>query len=68
MQLSFEPADLVDQVMSQGANTSVEIAVQGKNLSESRKYAQEIKDRVQTVTFMRDVQFGIPLNYPSIDL
>ena len=68
MRLSFEPADLVDQVMSQGANTSVEIAVQGKNLSESRKYAQEIKDRIQAVSFMRDVQFGIPLNYPSIDL
>ncbi|MEZ5042138.1 MAG: efflux RND transporter permease subunit [Saprospiraceae bacterium] len=68
MRLSFEPADLVDQVMSQGANTSVEIAVQGKNLSESRKFAEEIKNRIEGLSFMRDVQFGIPLNYPSIDL
>jgi multidrug efflux pump subunit AcrB len=68
MRLSFEPADLVDQVMSQGANTSVEIAVQGKNLAESRKFAEEIKNRIEGLSFMRDVQFGIPLNYPSIDL
>lgn len=68
MRLSFEPADLVDQVMSQGANTSVEIAVQGKNLSESRKFADQIKNRIERLSFMRDVQFGIPLNYPSIDL
>ncbi|MCE7056228.1 efflux RND transporter permease subunit [Algoriphagus sp. AGSA1] len=68
MRLSFEPADLVDQVMSQGANTSVEIAVQGKDLSESRKFAEEIKNRIEGLSFMRDVQFGIPLNYPSIDL
>ncbi|NDV15735.1 MMPL family transporter [Muricauda sp. TY007] len=68
MNLSFEPADLVDQVMSQGANTSIEIAVQGKNLEESKRFAQQAKDKVDELSFVRDVQFGIPLNYPSIDI
>jgi multidrug efflux pump subunit AcrB len=32
--ISFEPADLVDQVMSMGANTPVEIVVQARNLAQ----------------------------------
>ena len=68
MDLSFEPADLVDQVMSQGANTSVEIAIQGKNLEASKQFAQQVKHKMDELPFMRDVQFGIPLNYPSINI
>ncbi|MDP9042431.1 MAG: efflux RND transporter permease subunit, partial [Bacteroidota bacterium] len=35
--ISFEPADLVDQVMSQGTSTPIEIAVQSKNLTQGRE-------------------------------
>jgi multidrug efflux pump subunit AcrB len=41
--LSFEPADLVDQVMSLGANNPIEIVVQGKNLSQSREIIRQFK-------------------------
>jgi len=30
--ISFEPADLVDQIMSLGTNTPIEVAIQGRNL------------------------------------
>ncbi|MDO1449612.1 efflux RND transporter permease subunit [Rhodocytophaga aerolata] len=66
--LSFEPGDLVDQVMNLGATTPVDIAVIGKNLSQSREYADKIKKNLQSLSYLRDVQFGIPLDYPSLQV
>lgn len=68
MSISFEPADLVDQVMSQGANTPIEIAVQGKNLQQSRQFAEKVKTAIEGIPYLRDVQFGIPMDYPAIKL
>jgi len=66
--LSFEPADLVDQVMSQGANTPIEVLVQGKNLAQGRQYAEKIKSGLEKLPFLRDVQIGLPLDYPSLQI
>lgn len=68
MQISFEPADLVDQVMSLGTNTPVEIAVQGKSLAQGKEYADKIKKELDKITYLRDVQYGLPLDYPSLEL
>ncbi|MBL7690708.1 MAG: efflux RND transporter permease subunit [Flavipsychrobacter sp.] len=67
-QISFEPADLVDQVMSMGANTPVEVVVQGKNLNQSREYAEKVKAELLKIPYLRDVQFGLALDYPSIQI
>lgn len=66
--LSFEPADLVDQVMSQGSDNPVEIVVQGKNLAEDRVYAEKVKSELQQIPYLRDVQFGLPLDYPTLQI
>lgn len=42
-QISFEPADLVSQVMNQGATTPVEIAVAGKDLEQDHAFALKLK-------------------------
>ncbi len=68
LQLSFEPANLVEQVMSQGANNPVEVVIQGKSLSQSRDYATQIKKRLQEIPYLRDVQFGLPLDYPTLQI
>ncbi|TDE14729.1 efflux RND transporter permease subunit [Dyadobacter psychrotolerans] len=66
--ISFEPADLVDQVMSQGSSTPVEVLVQGKDLAQGRVFAERLKSKMQRIGFLRDVQIGIPLDYPSIQI
>jgi multidrug efflux pump subunit AcrB len=66
--ISFEPADLVDQVMSLGTNTPIEIAVQGKNLAEGRVYAEKVKRELEKVPYLRDIQYGLPLDYPSLQI
>lgn len=66
--ISFEPADLVDQVISQGSSTPIEVLVQGKDLAQGRQYAEKLKAEMSKITYLRDVQIGIPLDYPSIQL
>ncbi len=40
--LSFEPADIVNEVMSFGSPTPVEVAVTGPNLADNRAYAAKV--------------------------
>ncbi len=68
MLISFEPADLVDLVMSLGTNTPIEVAIQGRNLEEGRAYAEKIKKQLEQIPYLRDVQYGIPLDYPSLQI
>lgn len=66
--ISFEPADLVDQVMSLGSNTPIEVLVQGKNLAQGRSYAEKLKKELNKIPYLRDLQYGIPLDYPGLQL
>lgn len=66
--LSFEPADLVDQVMSLGSNNPVEVVVQGKNLAQSRGIAEKLKENISHIAYLRDVQLAQPLDYPTVQI
>ncbi|MEW6321929.1 MAG: efflux RND transporter permease subunit [Acidobacteriota bacterium] len=64
--LSFEAADLVDQVMSFGSPTPIEVAVTGANLTASRGHAEKIKAELAAIPTLRDLQFGQALDYPVV--
>ncbi|MCW3462245.1 efflux RND transporter permease subunit [Chitinophaga nivalis] len=66
VKLSFEPIDLTDKVMSQGAATPVEVAIMGKNLAESKPFAEKVLAEMKKIPYLRDVQINQPLNYPAI--
>lgn len=66
LNVSFEPADIVDQVMSLGANTPLEIAVTGKDINETRKFAEKITSNLKQINYLRDVQIVQPLDYPTL--
>jgi multidrug efflux pump subunit AcrB len=66
--ISFEPADLVDQIMSLGTNTPIEIAVQAKNLAQGRSYAEKLQSELRKIPYLRDIQIGLPLDYPSLQI
>jgi multidrug efflux pump subunit AcrB len=65
---SFEPSDIVSQVMSLGASTPIEVAVSGPNLAANREFATKVRDRLATIPSLRDVQFGMALDYPTLDV
>lgn len=64
--LSFEPGDLVEQVLNLGSNNPIEIAVLGKNLSQSRTIAEQLTAKLKGISYLRDVQIATPLDYPGI--
>jgi len=68
VKLSFEPIDLTDKIMSQGSSTPVEIAVMGKDLDESNRYATKLETLLQQIPFLRDVQLKEQLNNPAIHI
>ncbi len=44
--------------MSLGASTPIEVAVSGPNLAANREFAEKVKERLQKIPSLRDVQFG----------
>jgi len=66
LRVSFEPSDIVNEVMSFGSPTPIEIAVGGPNVGESRRHAEAIRDALAAVPALRDIQFGQSLDYPTI--
>jgi multidrug efflux pump subunit AcrB len=68
LRVSFEPSDIVNEVMSFGSPTPVEIAVAGPNFGESRAYAETLRQELAAISSLRDVQFGQSLDYPTIEV
>ena len=66
--LSFEPADLVDQVMSLGTGNPVEVVIQGKSLPQSRGLAEKLMGSLRGLSYLRDVQIAQPLDYPTVQI
>jgi multidrug efflux pump subunit AcrB len=64
--VSFEAADLVNQVMSFGSPTPIEVAVAGPNLANNRQYADKLKAEMMKIPTLRDLQFGQALDYPVL--
>jgi multidrug efflux pump subunit AcrB len=66
--LSFEPGDIVNEVMSFGSPTPVEIAVNGPNLEANRAFAAKIRGRLEKIPALRDLQYVQSLAYPSVQI
>jgi multidrug efflux pump subunit AcrB len=68
LRLSFEPADIISEVMSFGSPTPVEVAVSGPNLGDTRAYAQKLHDQLADVRSLKDLQYGQSLDYPTVSV
>jgi multidrug efflux pump subunit AcrB len=68
VQLSFEPIELTDKIMSQGAQTPIEVLVAGKSLQDGKSYADKLVARLQKIHYLRDVRVNQPLSYPTVQI
>ncbi len=68
LKLSFEPADVINEVMSFGSPTPIEVAVSGPNFTESRAYAEKVRDELARIDSLRDLQFAQSLDYPAVEV
>ncbi|HJT30549.1 MAG TPA: efflux RND transporter permease subunit, partial [Pirellulales bacterium] len=68
LQLSFEPADIVNEVMSFGSPTPIEVAVNGPNLVESRAFSEKLYRELAQISSLRDLHVAQSLDYPTINV
>ena len=68
VKLSFEPIELTDKILSQGSPTPIEVRVMGKNKKQNEEYASKIQEKLQKISYLRDVQLGQAIKYPTIGI
>lgn len=68
LQLSFEPIELVEKIMSQGTNTPVQIRVAAAPLAQANGYAKKIEAEMKKVSFFRDIRIEEAVHYPSLQI
>jgi multidrug efflux pump subunit AcrB len=68
MRLSFEPIELTDKILSQGSPTPIEVRFSGRSKENNREYAQKLITKLREYSFLRDVQLGQSVNYPTIKI
>ncbi len=68
LRFSFEPADIVNEVMSFGSPTPIEVAVDGPDIAVSRRHAEKVREQLARIDSLRDLQYVQSLNYPTVEV
>lgn len=66
LRITFEPIDMTEKIMSQGAATPIEIRVAGKDMTQIEGYAGKVLTKLKNIPYLRDVQIVQPLKFPVI--
>ncbi|MBO0936361.1 efflux RND transporter permease subunit [Fibrella sp. HMF5335] len=66
--ISYEPIELTDKIMSQGAATPIEVQIGGKSLQDGQQYAKRLMNGLRSIPYLRDIRIKQPLNYPTLDI
>ncbi|HQZ68735.1 MAG TPA: efflux RND transporter permease subunit [Planctomycetaceae bacterium] len=68
VRFSFEPADIVSEVMSFGSPTPIEVAVRGGSIGENRDFLKKLQPALAKIESLRDIQVVQGLDYPTLDV
>ena len=68
LKISFEPIELTEKIMAQGASTPIEVRVAGKNMEDIKNYSTQLLDKLKQIPFLRDLQIAQPLHFPTINI
>ena len=68
LHISYEPIELTEKIMAQGASTPIEVRVSGKNMNDIKEYSARLLNGMTAISFLRDVQIAQPLHFPTISI
>lgn len=68
VRFSFEPSDIVNEVMSFGSPTPIEVVISGSDFGKSREFAEKLRKELATVPALRDIQLGQSMDYPTVEV
>ena len=66
--ISFEPIELTDKILSQGSPTPIEIKITSKNKPQNEAYAYKVMEQLKKIPYLRDVQIRQAIHYPAIKI
>ncbi len=68
IKISFEPIELTEKIMAQGASTPIEVRIAGKDMNDIESYSARLLEKMKAISFLRDVQIAQPLKVPVINI
>jgi len=68
VRFSFEPSDIVNEVMSFGSPAPIEVVVSGTDFAKNREFADKLRVVLAQVPSLRDLQLGQSMDYPTIQV
>jgi|694.fasta_scaffold00343_30 multidrug efflux pump subunit AcrB len=68
VRFSFEPSDIVNEVMSFGSPTPIEVVVSGADFNKNREFAETIRQQLAQIPVLRDIQIGQSMDYPTVQV
>ena len=68
LRFSFDPGDLISQILNFGAPSVAEVAVSGPQYADVQNYAEKVRQRLAQLGSLRDVEIEEPLHYPTVDV
>ncbi|SDG72626.1 Multidrug efflux pump subunit AcrB [Pedobacter terrae] len=68
LRITFEPIDMTEKIMSQGAATPIEIRVAGKDMDQIESYSNKVLAKLKEIDYLRDIQIAQPLHIPVVSI
>ncbi|VDH15479.1 Multidrug transporter MdtC [Algoriella xinjiangensis] len=68
LNISFEPIELTEKILSQGTNTPIEIRVSGMMKKMNKMYADKLLAKLKEIDYLRDQQIPQSMNYPGLQI
>lgn len=66
--LQFEAGDIVEDVMSFGSPTPIEVSINGPKLADNLAYARKVHEQLAQISSLRDLQYAQALDYPTLEV
>ncbi len=65
---SFDPGDLISQILNFGTPSVIEVATTGPQYNDVLSYAGRVQDELAKIGELRDLGYEQPLHYPTMDV
>jgi len=65
---SFDPGDLISQILSFGSPSLAEVTITGPQYADVASYAERVRQKLATVPVLRDLEYEEPQHYPTVDV
>jgi multidrug efflux pump subunit AcrB len=65
---SFDPGDLISQILNFGSPSLAEVAVAGPEYADVASYAERVRQKLTAVAQLRDLEYEEPQHYPVVDI